>query len=306
MGGADLAPTISLYFAHRFNSRSGNFIAGHCTGFNGICTYLSKNNMYNSMNRYKLEVDTHCHSLASHHALSSIGEMLISAQKVGLSAFALSDHHPSLHCEQDGMVIHAPDEAYFHVFCTRYSAPKDCGVGVFKSVELNILDHSPWVSPFYRDFNNLFDLTIAGVHQFPHLFSAIDNEEHNTEILLNAINEGDRPQFNILTHPISSDLPLNMDTVIRECTNRGIALEVNNSNLEHKKHLAPLIKLMLQKVHACGGRIAVGSDAHMASEVGNFSAAIDLLEEVNFPPELIVNNTLDSFYLFLDELKINN
>ncbi|MBT7765750.1 MAG: hypothetical protein HN730_01260, partial [Bdellovibrionales bacterium] len=65
-------------------------------------------------------------------------------------------------------------------------------------------------------------------------------------------------------------------------------------------------KLMLQKVHACGGRIAVGSDAHMASEVGNFSAAIDLLEEVNFPPELIVNNTLDSFYLFLDELKINN
>jgi putative hydrolase len=248
-----------------------------------------------------IEVDTHSHSVASHHALSTIEEMLRAANAKGIRGLVLSDHHPSLRFEGDDYFINAPDEAFFHVFCQRFKPQDSYGIKLFKSIELNILDHDPWVSPLSDRFDNLFDLKIAGIHSFPHLFSVTSDICFNTELVVNAIRSGEKRKFDIFTHPVALHFPLDIKLVVEECVERGIALEVNNSNLLYKKEIAPLVKSMLKEVVRCGGHIAVGSDAHMASEVGRFSEAIKILEDVAFPSELIVNSSLGRFISFISE-----
>ena len=45
--------------------------------------------------------------------------------------------------------------------------------------------------------------------------------------------------------------------------------------------------------------IIVNSDAHDPSCVGDFSLAIELLDEVGFDENLILNNDLEKFYEFI-------
>jgi histidinol phosphatase-like PHP family hydrolase len=50
-----------------------------------------------------------------------------------------------------------------------------------------------------------------------------------------------------------------------------------------------------------GARICVGTDAHDASLVGVFEAALELVDEVGFPAERIVNRDKDSVLRFLSD-----
>lgn len=50
-----------------------------------------------------------------------------------------------------------------------------------------------------------------------------------------------------------------------------------------------------------GQRVCVSSDAHFHTMVGNVGPLMALLEELDFPPELIVNLTKDRFESYLKE-----
>ena len=50
-------------------------------------------------------------------------------------------------------------------------------------------------------------------------------------------------------------------------------------------------------------RISLASDAHMCFQVGAFDNAIKLLETIDFPQELIVSRSLQSFEAYLVERK---
>lgn len=250
------------------------------------------------MGNYEILVDIHCHSIASRHAFCTINEIATIAKSKGLKAVAIADHHPSLRHKDGEFEIHAPDFAYFDVFCKRFEniIPE---FRIFKAIELNILDYKPWVSPIVPRLKDKFDLKLAGIHTFPHLFEKNDDKEKNTNIILKAIRAEDEPLFNILTHPTMNHVPMNMNTVARACAERGIALEINNSYLSYNKCNPELIFQLVKSVKNNDGRIAVGSDSHAPHEIGMFSQATAILEECKFPPELIINRTVESLENFL-------
>ncbi|MBL6989552.1 MAG: PHP domain-containing protein [Bacteriovoracaceae bacterium] len=244
-----------------------------------------------------IAVDAHCHSVASGHALCTIQEIIELTYQRGLQGVAITDHHPSLAHKGDKYVAGAPDDLYFYVLLKRYQNMFE-QVKLYKGIELNILDKPPWVCEL-SSFSGDFDIKIAGIHPFSHLYNPTTQRDRNTDILLKAIGSGDKPLFKILAHPALDNLPVDIEAVTKACIERDIALEVNNSNILYRKESIKPISTMLKVVKKFGGKIAVGSDAHVPHEVGNLTEAIKLLEECEFPQELIVNGSLLAFDDFI-------
>ena len=48
----------------------------------------------------------------------------------------------------------------------------------------------------------------------------------------------------------------------------------------------------------------VNSDAHFAAQIGRMPKALAMLAEIGFPPELIVNTSLDRFEAYLEERRV--
>lgn len=245
----------------------------------------------------KLQIDTHCHSVASAHAICTIGEIVSRAKKVGLKGVVITDHHPSLGYTCDDYRMRAPDDAYFSVFCKRYKN-LDPDVEVFRGIELNILDYEPWVTTPKSSYDKGLDFKIASVHMVPHLFKKGGSISENTKAMLNAINFGAVRPFHVLGHPIMNGAMIDIEEIVKACESRNIALELNNSYLLYNKGDASLIERMLElaAVHECF--ISVGSDSHVENEVGLLSEATKLLQKINFPERLIINRTLETFKEF--------
>ena len=48
--------------------------------------------------------------------------------------------------------------------------------------------------------------------------------------------------------------------------------------------------------------VILSSDAHIASDVGNHDLAKELLAELDFPPELVVNSSLENLAVYLPKI----
>ena len=62
----------------------------------------------------------------------------------------------------------------------------------------------------------------------------------------------------------------------------------------------------LEIARACrrhGVLVAVNSDAHFSGDLGEVSAALKLLKEIDFPEELVINRDYSTFSRWLKERK---
>ena len=48
-------------------------------------------------------------------------------------------------------------------------------------------------------------------------------------------------------------------------------------------------------------RVCVDSDAHFCANVGEVPKALEMLDSIDFPPELIVNSTFERFEAYIAE-----
>lgn len=249
---------------------------------------------------FDIKIDAHCHSIASCHAMCTITELIKLAKEKGMSGIVLADHHPSLRWTGPDYFIDAPDDAYFHVFSKRYQC-QDPQLKVYKSIEINFLDQEPWISKISPLYGQGFDLVLAGVHTFPHLFLKHEDPLLNTEFLLNTIELGSQLQpFDIFTHPIMQEVPFEVEPVVEACVKREIALELNNSYLRYRPELLPKLQEMVGWVNKKNGWLSVGSDAHLPNELGLLSEASAFLQALDFPAERIVNLSIAQFETFLE------
>lgn len=220
--------------------------------------------------------DIHTHTLASAHAYSTLRENIRQAKSLGLKILGSSDHSK----EMPGVGSNA--------FFGNYAAiPRIIdGVIVLCGVEANIKDYHGRID---IDLNHRkVDYAIVSLHK--HCIRPGTVEE-NTAAIIKSINH---PKIKIVGHPDDDMYPLDYEKLVPFLVERGIYAEVNNSSLKatgpRKGARENLIKLLgLGK--AQGLKLVIGSDAHIDLEVGNISLAQDLLEEVNYPHDLILNYT---------------
>lgn len=226
-------------------------------------------------------LDTHTHSIASGHAYSTIQEMITSAKEKNLQLLGISEHAPAMpgSCQ----------EIYFsnlNVFPDTIN-----GIKLLFGAETNVLNYEGEVDLSEKTLSRL-SYGIASLHT-PCITPG--SKKENTAAYLHVM---ENPYINIIGHPDDSRYMVDYKELVKQAKETGTLLEVNNTSLSpisFRQNARENYKEMLTLCAKEQVPIIVDSDAHTSYDVGNFTYAIPLLEEIHFPKELIANTSIDKF-----------
>ena len=226
--------------------------------------------------------DLHTHTLASHHAYSTVYENCLQAEKSGLSAIAVTDHAPGL--------SDAPGEFHFRNLGT--IPRRVCGVTLIRGAELNIMDWRGSVDLKDGILKRL-EYVIASFHE-----NVIkpSNEEEHTRALLGAL---DNPYIDCIGHPGTPAFGFSIREVLEKCLEKGKIVEINSHSPLVRKGSEKNCAEIARQCMKLGLSVAIGSDAHFMTGVGGFSPALELLESVGFPEELVINSSRERLRDFI-------
>jgi len=234
----------------------------------------------------KILFDLHTHTISSGHAYSTLQENAVYASNIGLEVLGMSDHAPKM-----------PGAPMAYYFTNQKIIPdKISGVRILKGVELNIMDINGTIDLEDRILNDL-DFAIASLHP-PCIQQS--TEEENTEALINTMKN---PKVNIIGHPGDPRYPINAHNVVKTAIETNTLLELNSASFSPKSTRKGGEVIVIDILKECKKHdfpIILGSDAHVCFEIGDFTNVYKLLDEVQMPPQLIVNTSIDSLKQFLN------
>jgi putative hydrolase len=221
----------------------------------------------------KFLVDTHCHTISSGHAYSTISEIAETAAEKGLKLIAMTDHGPAM---PGGPHI-------FHIGNMRVIPDYIKGVRVLKGVEANIMDFDGGLDLPEKYLKDL-EIVIASFHD---ICIASGSVEENTRALIGAMKN---PNVDIIAHPGNPYYPIDIDRLIQCAYDTGTLIEINNSSfIGSRKGSAENCKNIAVKAKKKGIKLAAGSDCHICFDVGKFNKVEETFEEIGMPEELVIN-----------------
>ena len=223
-------------------------------------------------------MDTHTHTIASGHAFSTIRENAVAAAAKGLELLAITEHAPCMAGSCQGIYFRNLKVVDRHAY----------DVELMMGVELNILDEQGRVDLDPATLRQL-DIRIASLH-IPCINPG--SREFNTEACVNAMKN---PYVNILGHPDDPRYPVDFTALVQAAKEYHVMLELNDNSLRpggSRKGTKPQDVEMLKLCMQYQVPVVMGSDAHVDTDVGRHDLAIGLLEELNFPEELVVNHSV--------------
>lgn len=220
-------------------------------------------------------VDLHAHTIASTHAYSTVSEYFQQAKKKGIKLFAITDHGPDMD--------DAPHEWHFSNMPV---IPRIIdGVGILYGIEANI-KNIKGETDCSENLSKKLDIVLAGFH--PPVMTSLGLVD-NTQALIATITSG---IVQMITHPGNPKFPIDIAEVAKAAAYSNVALEMNNSSFLHSRMGSEKNCIEIAKaVRDAGGLIALGSDSHIASSLGNFDKVLDVLARIEFPEERILNAT---------------
>ena len=75
---------------------------------------------------------------------------------------------------------------------------------------------------------------------------------------------------------------------------KNIYLELNEASLQRNRDgCVDRLLYWLELAKDNGNYISLGSDAHFCQEVGNFAKTVELLRQIEYPQDLILNCNVD-------------
>lgn len=219
--------------------------------------------------------DLHIHTLASHHAYSTLLENIVYAKKAGLSLIAITDHGYG-----------APDAGNNWHFGNQIIWPRVMEeLTVLRGAEVNIMDMEGRIDLTVSDLECL-DYAIVSLH--PYCVRPVGKDAH-----MNALkNVMENPLLHTIGHPADIFFDLDFDMLARLAAKKGKFLEINEHAMRHDAvYEKNLILLEACKKHLCP--VVLSTDAHVCFEVGLYPKTERLLKEAAFPDELIWNQDPD-------------
>ena len=228
-------------------------------------------------------IDTHCHTIASGHAYSTLIEIASEAKKKGFKMIGITDHGPKM---PGGPHI-------YHILNQRVYPDEIEGVEILKGVEANIVDYDGNLDISNNELDKL-DLVIASLHT---VCIVPGDEEENTRALINAMKN---KYVDIIAHPGNPEFPINKEELVLKAKEHNTLIEINNSSLGTSRigSLDNCIEIArLCKKHNVN--VIVGSDSHIAFDVGEFGKVKEIFEKIDMPKDLIMNSSVEKFKDYL-------
>ena len=235
------------------------------------------------LSKVQIDVDTHTHTVLSLHAWSTLKENAEEAARRGMKKICVSEHGPALSGEHSTYT--SPNA---QVLPESY-----CGIGLVKSGDFDIISADGRIDMSHHYLKKM-QFGIASLHQ-----PAIENGgvEINTQCYINVLKD---PLIDIIGHPDRPAYPCDAESVVKAARDAGKLIEINNHSLDHYDDSRPTAEFVrLCKKYDV--RVCVSSDAHFCGQVGVVPEALALLEELDFPRELILNLKVEDFDAYLLE-----
>lgn len=224
-------------------------------------------------------MDLHTHTIASGHAYNTINEMIRSASEKKVTLLGITEHGPAM-----------PGSTNKYYFQNLNILEREkYGVHILYGAELNIVDYNGTTDLDERSWRDL-DYCIASLH-----YNCLTpgTQKENTFALLHAM---EHPKVHIIGHPDDGHFPLDYELLVKEAKSHHVLLELNNSSFNPKGFRMHARENDVEVLRLCEKYdmpIIINSDAHREEDVASFSFARTLIADLNFPQELIVNNSLE-------------
>lgn len=220
-------------------------------------------------------VDAHTHTVASGHGYSTIQEMAHAASEMGLEILGITEHGPSI-----------PGTCPLIYFRNMFVVPRRMyGIRLLMGCEINILDTEGHLD-VDETHMKMMDLRIAGIHV--NCYKGGTREE-NTEAMLRVINN---PMIHIISHPADGTADLDLEPLVIAAKEAHTLLEVNNHSLAPQRNKPQARERNMQLLQLCMKHdvpTILGSDAHISFQIADYKNLWKLVNEINFPNELIMN-----------------
>ena len=220
-------------------------------------------------------IDLHTHTIASGHAYNTIYEMAKSAADKGIAILGISDHAPAME-----------GSASKHYFRANRHLPRELfGIQVLFGAELNILDYNGTVD-LDQEFAAPLDYAIASMHV--ECIQPGSIADHTTAYLAAMQN----PKVLIIGHPDDGMFESDYEKLASEAAKHNILIELNEVSVRpgsYRKNARQNAYRLLSACRRYGTNIIVSSDAHCEAEILEHHYALQMLQDIQFPEELIVN-----------------
>ena len=236
----------------------------------------------------KIELDMHTHTLASGHAFSTLQEMAKAGAEKGLKLLGITEHTPGIPGTCDPIYFRN-----YHVVPRRMY-----GIELMLGAEINILDGKGNIDADEELMKRL-DIRIAGIHSLCYTPST---KEENTYGMVQVIRH---PYIQIISHPGDGTALLDFEPMVLASKECGTLLEINNSSLKPTRNKVDARDNNLELLRLCKRYevpVILGSDAHISFDIANYGHLYALLQETEFPEELIVNRSVEIFKNHLKQI----
>lgn len=240
----------------------------------------------------KYLLDSHTHTLASGHAYNTIYEMVKSAADKKLELLAITEHAKML-----------PGTCHELYFVNLKVLPRELmGIEVMFGAEVNIMNYEGKLD-MKEGLLRKMDVVIASLHT-PCITPGTMSE--NTSAVLGAI---ENPLINILGHPDDGRYPIDFDTVVAAAKEHHVLLELNNSSLVPscpRENAWENDRKILEMCVKYQAPVVMDSDAHWEGDVGNHTYSEQLIREMNFPEELIINRSVEKYKKYINRFRLQD
>ena len=232
----------------------------------------------------EIAADLHCHTIASDHAYSTVTEVAQAAADHGLLAVAITDHG-----------IGMEDAPHVWHFVNLPILPAAiAGVRVLSGVEANVMDRTGRLDMPPEVLDRL-DIVVASMHRG---LMPEEGIEACTEAWLALANN---PLVDILGHSGTPCFAYDYERVIPECGRQGKVIEINENTFAVRRDSLDNCRRIAALCRRYGVRVTLDSDAHYHAAVGRVSNCRRLLQEVEFPEELVINGSREAFAAYCRE-----
>ena len=237
------------------------------------------------------EADVHTHTIASGHAYSTIQEMVAAAKDKGLKVLGITEHAP--------LMPGTCKTIYFHNLRV---VPREIdGVQLLLGAELNIRNEKGQVD-LDEDSLRRLDVVVASVHR--NVFPPGTKEE-----LASAVKGVmENPYIDILGHPDDGNYEYDYMQIAELAAAHGKIIEINNASLRSNGIRPNAYENDLRLLEQCKAYkvpVMIGSDAHISFDVGSHEKAIQVIEEVDYPMDLVWNYHSETLLQYLAENRKN-
>lgn len=233
----------------------------------------------------KIELDMHTHTIASGHAFSTLQEMARAGAEKGLKLLGITEHTSGI-----------PGTCNPIYFRNLHVVPRQMyGIELMLGAEINILDSKGNIDADEELMRRL-DIRIAGIHSLCYTSGTI---EENTDGMVKVIKN---PYIQIISHPGDGTALLDFEPIVLAAKEHHTLLEINNSSLKPARNKVDARENNRKILELCKKYevpVILGSDAHISFDIANYEFLYALLQQTEFPEELIVNRSVEIFKNYL-------